>query len=426
MDTVKQELLQYMETIQIIDSHEHLCAEEERTGRDVDFSVMFSHYCTDDLKAAGMTSEELGLFLGNRLSPAEKWTLFSPFYRLIRSGSFARAARISIQKFYGLDELENAGDAEYLSAKIKENNRKGLYDRVIRQACRIERVINYSYTDKDLLVPVMFFDSYIELSRHASIEALEASLRGRGTGRSITSLERYVQSVGDELLHLKNEGCRGVKFASAYMRNLDFADQSRERAEALFDRLFSEAQGVWRHSGLGYEESRPLQNYLMHRVVEMCQDLRLHVVFHTGYQTAGTNKPDNSGAEPLWYLFRRFPSCTFILLHGGFPRARETAMLAKQYPNVYLDMAWMHILSPRISADALRCFTEMVPQNKIFGFGGDYTVPEKIFGHLTIAKENIAGALSGRIHEESMSLGEALSWIDSILYENPKRVFDIR
>jgi hypothetical protein len=46
--------------------------------------------------------------------------------------------------------------------------------------------------------------------------------------------------------------------------------------------------------------------------------------------------------------------------------------LAKNFPNVLIDMCWAHIVSPRASIDALAAWLETVLVNKINGFGGDY------------------------------------------------------
>ncbi len=98
-------------------------------------------------------------------------------------------------------------------------------------------------------------------------------------------------------------------------------------------------------------------------------------------------------------------------------------MLAKYFPNVTVDMAWMHAISPEISIRALRDWVDLVPRNKVLGFGGDYQVVEKVYGHLLLARENIAGALAGKVEQGAMSHREASAWVRALLWENPRAVY---
>jgi predicted TIM-barrel fold metal-dependent hydrolase len=174
---------------------------------------------------------------------------------------------------------------------------------------------------------------------------------------------------------------------------------------------------------LGYNECRPLQDYLTHRIVEFAGHLGLPVVFHTGIQAGNGNKPDNCRPERLWNLIARYRSSTFILLHAGIPWTDEAGMLAKYFPNVYLDMAWMHIISPEQAQSALRTWVDLVPRNRILGFGGDYGVVEKVYGHIRMAKQNIARALSAKIEQGDISEADARDWCKSMLSDNPRSVY---
>jgi glucuronate isomerase len=45
------ELLSYIESLPVIDTHEHLPEEPERIAQEVDFFTLFSHYAGDDMVA---------------------------------------------------------------------------------------------------------------------------------------------------------------------------------------------------------------------------------------------------------------------------------------------------------------------------------------------------------------------------------------
>jgi predicted TIM-barrel fold metal-dependent hydrolase len=113
----------------------------------------------------------------------------------------------------------------------------------------------------------------------------------------------------------------------------------------------------------------------------------------------------------------------FDLFHGAYPFTGELAALAKNFQNVYIDMCWLHIISPSRARAALSEWLETVPVNKIMGFGGDYVHVEGTYGHSVIARENIARVLSEKVDDQSMTLDEAKVVARKLLRENALRLF---
>ena len=66
------------------------------------------------------------------------------------------------------------------------------------------------------------------------------------------------------------------------------------------------------------------------------------------------------------------------------------------------------------------------PSNKIFGFGGDLSIVEKVCGHLVMAKRNIAWALAEKIEDGFMSETEAIRLARKLLYDNPKSFYKLK
>jgi len=420
-DETKQSLIEEMSGMDIIDTHEHLPDEAERLKQQVDFSTLFSHYCKSDLVSAGMSEEDYARFIGPGLSPAEKWKLFAPYYPLITSGSYSRAAHLAMERFYGVSSLASAADAEAVSEKVRAANQPvpGLYRRVLKDACGIVTSMNFGglEMDREFFTPVLFVTHYTEIGLQADLAAVQ-----RETGAPITSLSRYVEGLGAHLAVAQKQGAAGIKFHYPYMRSLRFEPVDGGTAERLFNRIHDESRG-WRLRALGYEEARPLQDYLVHRLCEIAGDLDLVVVFHTGIQADNYNDPDLIRPERLWNLFRRYPKTRFNLLHGGLPFIGAAGLLAKYFPNVTLDMAWMHIISPTLSIRALQQWLDLVPRNKVLGFGGDYCVVEKVYGHLVMARENIADVLADRVAAGAMARTEASAWVKSLLWDSPREVY---
>jgi len=411
-------LLELVSQIEIIDSHEHLPPERDRIASEPDFSLLFSHYCKSDLLSAGMPEAEVEKFFGNKAPLDEKWRLFAPFYPLIQDGSYCRAAHIAIEKFYGFGPLASLKDAEALTLALREANKEGLYRKVLKEACRIRLSMNFGEVtdDPEFFAPVINVVDYTEVTKSV-IRGLENSL-----GVSCATLNSYVAAVRQHLQNLRERGLKGIKFHLAYMRDLHFPPRTQAEAETLFNRIMEEGYG-WRGGPLGYEERRPLQDYMVHRIIEMAGEMDVPVVFHSALQAYTEHNADDARPTRLWNLPHRYRRVDFVILHSGLPWMEDAAVLAKHYPNVYLDMGWDHLMSPELSIRALKTWIDLVPMNKIFGFGGDYHVVEKVYGHLALARQDIARALADKMESDGMSLDRAKAWLQAILFDNPNRVF---
>ena len=102
-------------------------------------------------------------------------------------------------------------------------------------------------------------------------------------------------------------------------------------------------------------------------------------------------------------------------------------MLGKGFPNVWLNLAWTHIISQRFATTGLDEAIDLVPSNKVLAFGGDYGVPvEKVYGHLVMAREDIADALARRISEGQMSETQALDLARKWFWDNPVELYRLQ
>jgi predicted TIM-barrel fold metal-dependent hydrolase len=118
-----------------------------------------------------------------------------------------------------------------------------------------------------------------------------------------------------------------------------------------------------------------------------------------------------------------YKEAKFDIFHGSWPYTGELAAIAKNFPNVYIDMSWMHIISPSRARTALNHWLDEVPSNKIMGFGGDYLFPEGAYGHSVIARDNLIKVLSQKVQEGDYSLEQAKKYSNWLLRENPLRLF---
>ena len=69
------------------------------------------------------------------------------------------------------------------------------------------------------------------------------------------------------------------------------------------------------------------------------------------------------------HLLLEYREARFDLFHAGYPYQSEMATLGKNFPNAYVDLCWVHVISPWVARQTLHEWIETVPANKIFAFG---------------------------------------------------------
>jgi len=415
-ENLYEDILEELESIPTIDAHEHLMSEEAYLKEPVDFYTLFSGYCQGDLLSAGATQEDLD-FWADRKQPLEaRWRRFRPWLAAIRTGSYARAAFIVIRDLLGFEDLT---DETYkpISEKLASLSRPGLYDEILRKRCNIVACIRcWTYGQKGQ-------DYFYELaSAHELMDLFSAShIRklAEDCNHPVHSLDDLIACVHIKVKQWKGGGAVGIKCAHAYSRPIDFQNASALDAEAALKLALKERSHM-----ISLPEVKPLQDFVMYRLCAAAEEAGLPMVFHTGLQAGIENRIANANPLLLQDLLEEFPRLPVDIFHGGLPFASEAGILAKHFPGVHINMAWMHLISPTIARRGLSEWLEMVPNTKIFGFGGDYQ-PPKVYGHLKIARENIAAVLAEKVAQGVYSRAEASRIAWNLMFDNPNRFYNL-
>jgi predicted TIM-barrel fold metal-dependent hydrolase len=396
-----QTILGELERITIIDAHEHLPPELLYNQKKVDALTLFSHYCRGDLAAAGLDQSGVD-FIFSDGPLMERWAAFEPYYKNISRTAYARAAHIALEHFYGEKKITRE-NIEPLSEKIKANNTPGLYKRVLRDACKIETCLAqdcYERCDDGLMTPVIW--TLNNPCAFSDIGAYEKKF-----GIPLKSLDDFLETSREQIRAIKRAGGVGFKFFVFPMHKPD-----REEAAAAFDFLKSNpAQKL--------PVPNPLSDAFFGAAFDEVAKQDLTACVHTGYWR------DFRELHPahLLYAFDNYPRTRFDVYHVGYPYVRDAILLGKTRANVWLNLCWTYIISPHFAKDALSEILEMVPLHKIIGFGGDYFIPEKVYGHLAMARNVIAEVLAAKIAAGWFTTEEAVDIARMMLYENPKALY---
>jgi predicted TIM-barrel fold metal-dependent hydrolase len=178
-----------------------------------------------------------------------------------------------------------------------------------------------------------------------------------------------------------------------------------------------------RKAPVSWDEAKPLQDYLMHHVIRRAIELDLPVQVHTGMQERNGNFLANSNPLNLVNLLIEYREARFDLFHAGYPYRGEMAILGKNFANVYVDLCWVHAISPWVARQTLHEWIETVPCNKIFGFGGDYIFVEGAYAHARMACRNVAQVLTEKVVDGYVTEDEAMRLAHSLLRDNAVQFF---
>lgn len=400
---LEKKLVEAMRKFEIIDCHEHLGPEKKRVESPVDVFTLFSHYTHGDLIVAGMTEADYQSLYNQNISLERRWALFAPYWQQIRWGSYARAALLAAEKFYGFEDINNK-TYEPLSQAIKEANKPGIYKWILGKACKIRAALtqcNSTKLDTSLLIPVMPMVYEMENWEDLSHPPFD-------TSATVRSLDDYLDALRGYVVRVKTEGAVGLKMWSSPCKT-----PMREEALSAFECL---RKGSDSHIAI----PNPLRDYVVDQIISFATQQDLVVAVHTGYWG------DFRELDPLHMIpiIQRHPKTRFDIYHLGYPWVRETLMLGKGFSNVWLNLCWTHIISQRFAVAALDEAIDLIPMNKLLAFGGDYGLPvEKVYGHLVMAREDVARVLAKRIMEKQMTETQALAIARKWFWENPKELY---
>ena len=86
-------------------------------------------------------------------------------------------------------------------------------------------------------------------------------------------------------------------------------------------------------------------------------------------------------------------------------------------------MSWAWITDPAAAVQFLKRYLVSAPTNKLFTFGGDYSVVECVLGHAVLARSGIVRALGELVDEGWLLEHDALGMVEPLMRSNARRVF---
>lgn len=407
----KNELIEYMQGLEIIDCHEHLVNEPVRIEKEVDVLTLLSCYTYFDLTSAGRKLKEgenpwqKSLCLDTEVPLEERWEQVWPHLQNIKYGSYYRPVAITLRDIYGIDDL-NPDTYKEASARIKANNTPGLYTRILRDKCGIKYSLIQNGLIEGLVPSDILKGVTICWPLHDGTDRNLIKDIHKNAGLEVSDLDTCLAAIANHLEVQRSQGSKGFKI----MAHAQVAPDMDAARPAYLE---------WMNGG---PAPKVLQSTFLDTIMKKAEEWDMPVPVHSGiwYDYRHTD-PKN-----MLDIVARYPNVRFDIYHLGMPFVLDCIFIAKNFPNAHLNLCWCYTISQEITRRAILDIIDTVPVNKVFGFGGDFNMDvENVYGHLVMARETIADALSERIAKGHIDMEGAKHIAKLWLQDNPTRFYGL-
>jgi hypothetical protein len=438
--SVYERLLAQINEMHIIDTHEHLSPFEgtydpaDVPPREVNTGCFADQQIYDE-----NTNVVDNLILGNYLfdlvsagnkpyygwqarTVEEKWQALQPMWDDIRFSGYAQVIKIAIKDLLGFDEItaENIGE---INSRYLATLKKGHYRKYIKEMGKVDICIldGDLHHDKEIMCCAHRMDHFVMPVLQQHFHQVEAF-----TGLKIRNFDDWMHAAEVTLDKLIEMGITCLKCGLAYKRSLYFPRASYAEAEASFNEFYAKRfYPGWEPQRFMTNEA--FENFMMHYVCKLAEDRGMVMQVHTGLMVGGGgNYIEHANPENLSNLCIEYPGLKFDIFHIGYPYQQPLLAMAYMFRNVYVDLCWAQMFSPVAARNFLSEALEMIPHNKIMGFGGDVGSGMAVYAAAKLAKQYIARVLAEKVSDGIMTEDEAVMIAQKILYDNPKELFNLK
>jgi len=412
--SARERILEELESLETVDCHSHTMLRRDyygvEGGHDL-FGIM-GYFSRDIHSTAGED-----IYKGAR-TDEERWARLRAVLARARNVSYWRHIIVTHQKVFGFRD-QDITDRNWraLNETIRKKTQDpDWYDHVTRGLCRLKTQVRNIPWFEDW--EPEYFTAVLRME--GALRLLDSAERGRlaeRSGLALTSLKRVKEALLKVAEDYRSRGAVGIKLAHAYWRTLACEPVSDRRAASIY-------QKALKKRNLTEAEQRAFQDHIIYWLAGLAQDLGLVFQIHTGVQSNWGYIPDSDPLH-LLPLLRAYPKVRFDLFHAGYPYSRMMGMLGKHYPNVWLNMAWMYVISMEGSRQTLSEWVDLVPGYRLLGFGSDVRLPELIYGHLVMARACVADVLAEKVARDFLSLDAALDLARMMFHDNPVELYGL-
>lgn len=415
---MKLRLMEYIEEIPLVDVHTHIDFRSP-TARDP-AQIMLYHYIATELRCLNIPVEEI------RTRSSDPLGDLIQYFRLIKNTTTYWCLKRIISDLYDFHEDPTPKNwntlKEIIISKSMEN---GWADR-IRDKVKLKKIfltVNpltelKPEFDKNLYVASLRLDPLVGGLSKKSIKSLE-----KISGSEALSLRDFKDLLASRFEVFKGYGATvTISIQSFEVYKLTHAGLAEEAYNKLYnDKILSE-----------YERAN-LRSAALSLVLDLCREYKLPIQMMLGVarDLPGASPPDlaicfkQRGLHHLCPFFKQYKDVSFHLISAYRFQSHELSVIAKNYPNVYLDGYWWYCFFPESIIQHLLERIQILPAGKICGFFSDAYVLEWIYGKAALARKITAEVLEDMVKRGFYTVEVAKEVAEQILFENANRLFNI-
>ncbi|MGD9497294.1 MAG: amidohydrolase family protein [Armatimonadota bacterium] len=406
---LRDELLAAMQSTRTVDCHSHTASREQYyQAAPLSIFTLSSYFFRDIESVTGLAPAKL--YEGCR-SDQQRWERLKGVLAKARNVSYWRHNILAFQALFGLegDDLTDDNWRAVNEVMAERSVDPDWYDCVTERVCELRTQVRnipwFEDWEPRYFTAILRMEPALELWRPEPRAPLEGHL-----DVAITDLSSCMHAVGTLVEQYRERGAVGIKLAHAYRRTLHSERVSAVAASAILDRAL-------RGKRLSPAQIKQFEDYVIFFLAGLCADTGLIFDIHTGVQGNWGRVPES---DPLLLLplIHAHRSTRFNLYHGGYPYSREMGMLGKHCPNVWLNMAWMYVITMEGSRQSLSEWIDLVPGYRLLGFGSDVGWPELVYAHLLMARSCIADVLAAKVERDFLSREAALDLARMMPHDN--------
>ena len=410
-------------TVPVIESHEH------HTGltqpyEDI-FELIIDNYLDTDMLVAneGIPAKDT---ISKYESFEDKCKAFISIFDKTKFTCYSQAARNAFLMCYDADILTLDGLGKIKA--MQPQRTQSFHDALIKNAGIKAAICDLYMLDVADYDNDRFYAGWCRLSIntprwhkitcYGDMKAVNEHSFG---AKKITCLDDYIGAMNKCVSKCKKSGrFYTLKNQSAYTRDLDYKNPTNAEAQFVFDMLIRDKKRV-----LAPTDARLLDDYIFHRIADACEKYDMPLQIHTGHLADGFQDVSKANASKLTEFISLHPGTVFDLFHGNYPYMGEFLFLGKNYPNVMMDLCWLHSIDTDYSIELMRRMVLTCPTTKVLAFGGDTFKVESQVAYLDQARKAVAKALCSLIDDELMDLPEAKRIAADWMYNNPNRIYKL-
>lgn len=430
--SLREKLRAEIDTRPIFDTHEHLLPRHLAGADNMHLIRFLSHcYVRNDFVSAGLRPDfwdrfwGIGGFDAENENPREDWSAIRPYLSAVQSTAYYRYVLAAWRDLYGFDGRDlDDHNWQGLSSRIEGAHRDpDWFGRVYRDRCHIKVGLNDQTWggvdagfDERYLRPVFRIDEFMAADPAIkNMWGTSADSLAQKWGVQIRDFDSFMAALDEGFRRNKAGGAAAIKVAAAYWRTLDSQPVSRKEAERNFNILIRGQYGA---------DPQKVGDYVLEYCIERAIEIGWPVQVHTGMLAGNGAYVEYTKPTHLTRLFLRYPEARFDIFHGSYPYSDELAVLAKLFPNVHLDFCWLPLISPRVAAEGLSKWIELVPSNKLL-WGGDSRLVEQVYASVLALKDVLAEVLSDKVEKGYFDFDMAVDVAERIMSRNGSELFGL-